>query len=472
MNMHRKQIAVAVGTLMLTLSGCASLDIDQAIDMANVRAKAFTGGNLQLARTDEQRSMMRARADALLEEELGLDQAIELALANSPALQALLARSWESGAAIAQSGSLPNPVFTFERVSGDDDLDITRVLGIGLLDILTYPQRSNLAERDIERVKLTLIGDVVSAVTRVRQDWVAAVTAKQLESYAEQVRETADASAELASRMESVGNFNRLSRLRQQVFYADAVTALANARHAATAARETLVRTLGLTVGQAEKLTLPATLPQLPGAPRSASDVANAASEGRLDVGIAQLALQRTARAEGYDFLTGVTDIEIAGVSETKFAEGESETGTGYEFEARLPLFGVTSLRDRLNARTLASVNELEQVTREASSSLREAYSAYRTAWDIAQHYRSEVLPLRQGISEEMQLEYNGMIIGVFELLADARTSVDTAVAAIRAEEQFWLASAALDASIIGKPTLVDMAMGPVGDGGGGDAGH
>ncbi len=36
-----------------------------------------------------------------------------------------------------------------------------------------------------------------------------------------------------------------------------------------------------------------------------------------------------------------------------------------------------------------------------ARSQVREAYSAYRTAYDFARHYRDELVPLLQGISDE-----------------------------------------------------------------------
>ena len=48
-------------------------------------------------------------------------------------------------------------------------------------------------------------------------------------------------------------------------------------------------------------------------------------------------------------------------------------------------------------------------------------YAAYRTAYDLAKHYRDEIVPLRKRIADENVLRYNGMLIGVFELLADAR---------------------------------------------------
>ena len=126
----------------------------------------------------------------------------------------------------------------------------------------------------------------------------------------------------------------------------------------------------------------------------------------------------------------------------------------------------------RLNARTLAAVNQLEATLRSAGSSLRESYSAYRTAYDISRHHRDEVLPLRKTIAEENQLRYNAMLIGVFELLADSRDQVSTVMAAIGAEQQFWLADAALQASLIGKPTAAAISSAAGAQAGGGEQGH
>lgn len=450
------------------LGGCATVDIDESIAGANERAGAFTGGNLMLARTDRQRQLMEQTADGLLDAPLSAGSAVQLALVNSPSLQVLLAGHWENASSIARSGRIPDPVFAFERLEFTGELELTRLLSVGLLDLLTYPKRLGRARRGIEIARLQLVSDVVGRVTDVRQAWVSAVVTGQLADYAEQVRRNADASSELARRMEAVGNFNRLARLRQQVFYADATTAVANARQSAVAAREALVRLLGLTETQVARLMLPERLPDLPAAPQAGDAVARAAAEGRLDVGIAEALLNQVAGSSGYEFLTGLTDIEATGISQTNFTDGERESGDGYEIALSLPIFnGISALRDQLDARTLAAVNRFEETTRAASSNLRESYSAYRTAWDVANHYRNEVVPLRRSISEEMQLEYNGMLIGVFELLADARSQVDTVMAAIRAEEQFWLADAALQATVIGRPTgVASVAVGGAKGGG------
>jgi len=89
---------------------------------------------------------------------------------------------------------------------------------------------------------------------------------------------------------------------------------------------------------------------------------------------------------------------------------------------------------------------------RSASSQLREGYSAYRTSYDVARHYRDEIVPLRQAIADENMLRYNGMFIGVFELLAEARAQVTSVRRAIDAQHQFWLADASLAAAVIGRP--------------------
>jgi outer membrane protein TolC len=49
-------------------------------------------------------------------------------------------------------------------------------------------------------------------------------------------------------------------------------------------------------------------------------------------------------------------------------------------------------------------------------------------------------------------LRYNGMLIGVFELLAETREQIAAVIAAIDAQQQFWLADAALSSTLIGKP--------------------
>lgn len=451
-------IAAAIGVL----AGCASVGIDDALQETNANAQAFTQGKLELSRDPAQRDRRAALAQDLLAQPLTQNDAVQLALANSPAVQALVAQSWADIAAADQTSRLPNPIFKFDRLRIDSELELGRLLSFGLVDLILLPRRLAISKSESDRAKVQLTGTVVDQVTQVRQAWVRAVAAQQTLTYAEQVHRSAQASAELARRMQQVGNFSKLQRARQQVFYADATTQLALARHAATAAREELNRALGLDDAQAARMRLPDRLPDLPKAPRDAKEVAATATEQRLDVRIARARLEAAGQSQGINLLSTFTDIEVGGRHDTVFddATGTQSTRRGFEIDIRLPLFDWgTAQRDALDAQSLAAANRYDATVRGASSQLRESYSAYRTAHDIARHYRDEIVPLRQAMTDENVLRYNGMLIGVFELLAEARDQIASVSNAINAQQQFWLADAALAASILGRPTVAATPM-------------
>ena len=456
----------ALGAASLVLAGCASVNIDQTVRDTNEEANTFTGGKLELSRTEQQQQARSKLAVELLAEPITMDGAVQLALANSPAVQTLLAQSWSEMALANQRGRIANPVFSFQRLRFGAELELERLLSFGLLDLLTLPQRQLISRAEVEQFKIQLIADVVAHVTLVRQAWVRAVSAQQTLQYAKQVNSTAQASSELARRMQQVGNFTRLQRARQQAFYADSVAQLASAGNAATADREEFIRLLGLTDAQSTELKLPDRLPDLPKEPRQPSVVNANAMQQRLDVRLARNQLDIAGKAQGLSLLNSLVDMEVGIRRDTVFddAAGTKTPRTGYEFAIRLPVFDWGSAqRQAMNAQSLAAANRYESIVRGASSQLRQSYSAYRTAHDVARHYRDEIVPLRKLIAEENQLRYNGMLISVFELLADSREQVSSVIAAINAYQQFWLADAALAASTTGKPTTMATMLMPAG---------
>jgi outer membrane protein TolC len=448
--------------MIATLSACASVSLEQNIARVNEEVSQFAVGQVSLARTTQEREQRANASLTLLSSPLGAKEAVQLALVNSPALQALLAQGWAESAEAAQGGRIANPVFSFERMVTGDELELGRALSFGLLDVLTLPARHGIARRRIEQAQLRLTSEVVDQVTRVRQAWVRAVAARQTLMYARQVYESAEASAELARRMQSVGNFNRINRAREQAFYADSAARLATASHVATSSHEELIRLLGLDESQARMLKLPERLPDLPKQALEPAAVGAMASKARLDIRLAQGALEAASKSQGLTQVTSFTDIELTARRNSN-SDNAADTRSyprGYEIDVRLPIFDWGGMqRDAWNARTLVAANQLEATIHSASSSLRESYSAYRTTYDIARHYRDEVIPVRKVISEENQLRYNGMIIGVFELLADARDQVSTVMSAIDAGQQFWLADAALQATLIGRPTSTMLSV-------------
>lgn len=448
---------ISAVALTVLVSGCASVDFDRSVAQVNENISGFTQGKLELVQTQEQRSARKKIAQELLASPLGQGEAAQLALLNSPAMQALLAENWSLAANAAQSGRIANPVFMFERMTYPNELELVRMISFGLLDVLTLPQRYGIAEKQLEQNQIKLVSDVVDEITRIRQAWVRAVSAQQNLIYAQQVNDVSKVSAELARRMQSVGNFTKLQRARQQAFYADAATQYAIAMHEVNATKEALVRMLGLNNDQVQSLKLPDRLPALPKLPLSPEEVGRSVSVNSIDIRLAQSALEVALKKQGLNNVMSFTDIELGLRNKNVYDNdaGSNTPGRGYEVSIRLPVFDWGDMqRDAMRAQTLAALNRLESAYRVTESSLRESYSAYRTNYDIAKHYRQEVVPLRKVISEENMLRYNGMIIGVFELLADAKDMVSSVMLSINADKQFWLADAALQATLLGRPTL------------------
>ena len=158
------------------------------------------------------------------------------------------------------------------------------------------------------------------------------------------------------------------------------------------------------------------------------------ATQQRLDVQMARNQLDIAGKSQGLNLITSLVDVELGLRRDTVFdnAAGTSTPRKGYELGIRLPIFDWGSARrDAMNAQSLAAANRYKSTVRGASSQLRESYSAYRTAYDVAKHYRDEIVPLRKTMAEENVLRYNGMLIGVFELLADTREQIASVIAAI-----------------------------------------
>ena len=445
---------VSIAVLAI-LSGCASVNIDQSIDRTNTETKSVSGASAQLLRTTEAKTARDRQVAELLASPLSQQAAVQLAIINSPALQTLLAERWGDMAQAAQGGRIANPMLSLERVRFLDELEFGRILAFGLLDLLTLPQRNKIATARIAQAELQMTADVVGLVSQVRMAWVAAVAANESATYSQLVYESAQASAELAKRMQSVGNFNRLQRVRQQAFYADVSTQLLSSQQTATATRESLIRLLGLKDSQINALKLPERLPDLPKTFLTPAEVSRALASQRLDVRMAQSQLDAASKSQGLTLITSLTDIELGVRRDTvkDTVEGISNTRKGYEIAIRLPVFDWgDAQRASMNAITLAAANRLDATLVSAGSDLRESYSAYRTAYDASRQYRDEVLPLSKIIAEENGLRYNGMFIGVFELLADHRSQINTVKAAIAAQQQFWQADAALQATLLGKP--------------------
>jgi outer membrane protein TolC len=441
------------------LGGCASFSADGGFGSVEAAAKSRLGKDVQWSRTEADVDTVERRVRELLAKPLTADDAVQVALLNNRGLQARFHDLGITEAEVVQAGRLANPGFSFGRLQRGDEIEIERSLHLNLARLLATPLVARLEARRFEQVQREVTMDMLSLAAQARKAYVQALAAEEGVRYMRQVRELAEASAELARRMEAVGNFSKLARAREQSFYADATLGLARAEQMQRASRERLIRRLGLWGAQTQ-FALPERLPDLPEAPPDQPDIERVAMAQRLDVQAAKRAAEQTARNLGLTRATRwVNVLELGLVRNTS---SEAPRQTGWEVSVELPLFDWGGARvARAEAVYLQALHRAAQTAIEARSEVREAYGNYRSAYDIARHQRDEIVPLKKRISEEQVLRYNGMLIGVFELLADARSQIASVNGYIESLRDFWLAQADLDMALIGKAAMPAPAAAP-----------
>jgi outer membrane protein TolC len=465
-----KRTTIAAAALASGLAGCAGFSTDGGLGPAQQAARQHLGGkDVVWARDAQTQARLDERVAELLREPLSADAAVQVALLNHRGLQAEFHDLGLAEAELVQTSRLPNPGFSFGRFKAGDEREIERAFHFSLARLIALPWLRDAARARFEGQQVQTARRVLEHGAATRKAWVQAVAAQEGVRYAQQVMQAAEASAELARRMQQVGNFSALQRSREQAFYAEAALGTARAEQAARAARERLTRLLGLWGAQTD-FRLPERLPDLPGAARELPEVERSAIAQRLDLQAARHALAQAAAQHGVARSAVLGDIEL-GLERNSSNEGPTQRGWELGFE--IPLFDGGSVRRAQAQHALQGARlAAEQAAIDARSEVREAYGAYRSAHDIARHHRDEVVPLRRKILDENVLRYNGMLIGVFELLADARTQIASVNAAIDALRDFWLADADLDMALIGKPSMTAPSAPAAAPAAGGDAGH
>lgn len=435
-------------TAALVLSGCATFSDDGGFAAVADAAHQRLGKSAVWVRDDAAAQAQAQARDALLAKPLDVDDAVQLTLLNHRGLQATYAELGIAEASLVQAGRLPNPRFSFQRVQGGGDVGIERTWGLDVVRLLTLPLASRVEARRFAQVQAQVTQAIVAQATLTRRAWIEAVAAHERVRILEQTRLATQAASELADGMARAGNFSAMRRLQANLVYADTAARLARAREQAGSAREHLARQMGLW-GRQLDFTLPDRLPALPTTRPGWPHAEAQAMRERADIHAARAALAATASDLG---LTRTT--RFVNVLDTAYRDN-SATGSpnerGYEISLEVPLFDWGGARVAgAEARYRQSLDRLADAAVAARADVRTRRAQALAAWEIAEHYRSTVLPLRRRVSDEMLLRYNGMLASVFDLLDDAREQRDTVLAYVDASADYWLAEAALRESVGG----------------------
>ena len=428
------------------LAGCVTFSEDGGFGTVQRAVKERTGQEAKWLRSTDEANSVRARVRELLAQPLTAESAAQIALLNNPGLQAGYAEMGIAEADLVQASRWSGPTFSFARLRRGDELEHERSVFVNVLGLISIPLSTKVERKRFESAQARAAGEALKLALETRKAFFSAVAAEEGVRYMEQVKLAAETSAELARRMAAVGNWPKLNQAREQVFYAETTAQLARIKQARVAARERLSRLMGLW-GEDLRFALPERQPDLPKVARDAGNLETQALAQRLDVQAARRDTEALAESMGLTQISRFVNLLEFGLIHN--TEAPRPPQRGWEIELRIPIFDFGGARVvRAEQIYMQSVNRVAETAIRARSEVRESYSSYRTNFDLAKHYRDEIVPLRKRISEEMLLRYNGMLASVFELLADSRDSVMSVNAYIEALRDFWLADSDLEAAL------------------------
>ena len=476
-------------TSILLLSGCANFSPDGGMSIVNAFTTGAIGEHVTKIRSKDEAAAAQAKVADLLSRTMTADAAVRIALLNNRALQAEYNELGVSEAVMVEASLPPSPVVTLSRLVQPSSIELEAQILQNVLSLLTLPRRREIAEDRFLQAQQRAAEATLRIAADARRAYYRAVAANELVKLLDQALMSAETVSDFAKKLGETGGMAKLDQAREHAFTAEVGGQLAQARLSQRLERERLNQALGLWGAQI-KYKLPDKLPALPPKPKVDNDIETEAILCRVDLEIARMEVAILAKEFGLTHTTrfvdvldvrGIRRLEKADVTDVDYtlAPGPSLTKTtarrtekirwrGLDVDFQIPIYDFGEVRMRRAEEIyMGAVNRVIDKAVNVRSEARQAYQAYRGNYDVVRHYEREILPLRQIISEQTLLNYNGMLVDVFALLTDARARIDANILAVNARRDFWLAKVDLHTAVVGgRETASAQAIAP-GAGGG-----
>lgn len=447
---HLRLMAAPLASLLL--AGCAGLPTD--LGRADVAQQA-RGRGLALA-TD---ASTRELTQQWLAAPLTLDRAIQIALINNPELRARYAHLGLAAADVYDAGRLSNPLLSATQLSagGEAHTQLTLGIAINFTDLLFMHARSKAAGAQFEAEKSAVAAAVLDLAAEVETAYRRCTASAQIAALRTTLAQTAQASADLAQRYFDAGNLKRGSLALEQASSAQAALQAESSALDRELARGDLQRLLGLSAAQTQwQLAEP--LAALPAQDASLDQLLQLAADSRLDVVAARRHIDAVTARYGLARQERVLGKIEVGAERERDYDGSLHAGPKASVE--LPLFNWGSGRmARAQAELDIAESELSARELDLRRDVGAAYASLSSSRARAERFRDELIPARETVFAQMQLEHNYMLIGVFELLSARQQSFEAYTGYLEALRDYWVAHAQL-ARAVGR-RLPDAAAAP-----------
>lgn len=403
----------------------------------------------------------------LLASPIGPNDAVRIALARDPNLQASFEQLGVARADLLGASLPPNLEFDLEARLGRNDAsgdEIEAHIVLDVTDLVTLPLRRAAARAEVEAAQVDAAEAVLDVAFQVRSAFVRHLAALRLHAAMQDVVRSTRAAYELTAALFEAGNVARVELVAQQAMYEESRLWLAEAELEVLDAKERLVRTMGL-FGDEASFEVVARLDD-PAANEVDLDALEArAIDRNLHLDAEQFRLEAIARRRGVARLDGILPSLRAGVS---MSIADQEPAYGPAASMSIPLWnqGQGAVR-RLDAELRVELRRFEADAIALRSTVRRARIRLVSARERALFVRDTVLPLRAEVVSESVRQYNAMQTTPFQVLEARRAEVDAMRTYVRLLREYWLARVALVHLLAGGRAELDDAASATGEEGG-----
>ncbi len=450
---------LAVGALLL--AACVAVPQDgQFADVAAVVEERLDKQVEWTQGTEETEAAQAAVAD-LLSKDLTVDSAVQIALLNNRLLQAIYSDLGIAQAALIQAGLLRNPIFDAVVRFPEEGSHVNLDLGVvfEFLDILLIPLRQQVAESELEFVKLRVTGEVIDVATETRLAFHRLQAQQQLVGLFQQVDASSAASLEAAQTLHDAGNITDLDLANERFLNAQAKLGLAEAETLVVAERERLNVLMGLW-GTDTTWRMKRRLSNIPRTELDLDTVEGKAIANSIDLALARQNLMTLGRRYGVTQVTSVIpELELGAEAE----RDERVWAIGPAIALPIPFFDQgQAQRAGARAAIVKAQDEYAALAIRIRSAARMERVRLLRARERVLYYRNVILPLTKEILEQTLLEYNAMQIGVFRLVDAKEQQITAGQRYIEALRDYWIARVRLEQLLDGRlpdETIGDVAL-------------
>lgn len=388
----------------------------------------------------------------MLEKELTADEAVQVALLYNRNLRATFEDLGIAHADLVQAGLLKNPVFDLgiripDRPPGKTYLDFA--VTESFLDVLWLPARRRIAAAQFEQAKAKLTDEAMKLAAETKSAFYAYQAAEQSVELRRTVLEAMSASAATAKALHDAGNLTDVDFLTQRAQEARVRVDLKNAEAEAVVAKEKVTALMGLS-GPQTAWKAGGRLPDLPVGEIDPSELESLAIRQRADLAAAKHEVVALGRSAGLAEQTRFFAQADVGVEAERETEGQWRIGPA--LSVPLPIFDQgQAVMERASAALRQSQHRYAALAVEIRSQVRAARAKMFAAREKAAIYHDELLPLQQQVVDQTLRQYNGMYVGVFQLLQAKRDQIDAGREYIESLREYWMARCELERAIGGR---------------------